>query len=145
MKNYLRMRKWVFIIDIPASSWVSDDELDLLEEHERLWREGLAYFNTGISAFERAQDKMNVSLLCSNKARLMRLLAQASVRYTNHQRHEFTNTENAYFTKVLLFYHRLQVIAQPVWRSGQSVGLGIEMSWVRNSPVPSGSSLRPGN
>ena len=33
----------------------------------------------------------------------------------------------------------------PVWRSGQSVGLGIERSRVRNSPVPSGSSLRQGN
>ena len=35
--------------------------------------------------------------------------------------------------------------SQPVWRSGQSVGLGIERSRVRNSPVPSGSSLRQGN
>ena len=33
----------------------------------------------------------------------------------------------------------------PVWRSGQSVGLGIERSRVRNSLVPSGSSLRQGN
>ena len=29
-----------------------------------------------------------------------------------------------------------------VWRSGQSVRLGIERSGVRNSPVPSGFSLR---
>ena len=36
-------------------------------------------------------------------------------------------------------------LAQPVWRSGQSVGLGIERSRVRNSPVPSGFSLRQGN
>ena len=34
------------------------------------------------------------------------------------------------------------VLGQPVWRSGQSGGLGIERSWVRNSLVPFGSSLR---
>ena len=39
----------------------------------------------------------------------------------------------------------LPLRVQPVWRSGQSVGLAIERSRVRNSLVPSGSSLRQGN
>ena len=42
------------------------------------------------------------------------------------------------------FMHSVRV-AQPVWRSGQSVGLGFEKSRVRNSPVPSDFFLRQGN
>ena len=43
------------------------------------------------------------------------------------------------------FSNKISNKGQPLWRSGQSVGLGIERSRVRNSLVPSGSSLRQGN
>jgi len=79
-------------------------------EEQEMWKKSYQYFEKGIEAFSVIDDRRNKALLYSNKARIMRMCAQAygnSTRPSDEaNRGQFIQPERIYFSKAFEFYQK---------------------------------------